>query len=84
MCGLSVGLIPFVGGDFILLCGLAVVFGLTFASSFSFTPTILVQIVDLEDFTCAYGLILLTQGIGNLVGPPFAGFLFDISQRCVV
>lgn len=80
VCGLSVGLIPVVGDNYLLLCGLSVVFGVTFASSFSFTPTILAQIVDLEDFTCAYGLILLTQGIGNLVGPPIAGIMFDISQ----
>lgn len=71
---------PLVGANYILLCVLAVVFGLTFASSFSFTPTILVQIVDLEDFTCAYGLILLTQGIGNLVGPPIAGIIYDLYQ----
>lgn len=80
MCGLSVGLMPLVGANYILLCALSVVFGLTFASSFSFTPTILVQIVDLEDFTCAYGLILLTQGIGNLVGPPIAGIIYDLYQ----
>lgn len=80
VCGLSVGLMPLVGNNFVLLCCLAVVFGLTFASSFSFTPTILVQIVDLEDFTCAYGLILLTQGVGNLVGPPIAGIIFDVYE----
>lgn len=74
---------PLVGADYTLLCGLAVVFGVTFASSFSFTPTILVQIVDLDDFTCAYGLILLTQGIGNLVGPPLAGIMFNINETCV-
>lgn len=72
---------PVVGDNFILFCGLAVVFGITFASSFSFTPTILVEIVDLEDFTCAYGLILLTQGIGNLVGPPIAGGLYSYFKR---
>ena len=28
-------------------------------------------------FTNAYGLLLLVQGISNLLGPPFAGYLYD-------
>ena len=55
-------------------------FGLFFASSFSFTPVILVQLIPLERFTTAYGLSLLCQGIGNLLGPPLAGWLFDITN----
>lgn len=49
-----------------------------FASSFSFTPIILVQLVSLDDFTCAYGLVLLIQGVGNLVGPPISGLMFEL------
>lgn len=60
---------------------LCTIFGLTFASSFSFTPSILVSLVDLEDFTCAYGLVLLVQGIGIIVGPPLAGVIYDITLR---
>ena len=80
VCGLSVGLVPLVGGSYTMMCLLAALFGITFASSFAFTPTILVQIVDLEDFTCAYGLILLTQGVGSLIGPPIAGIMYDLYQ----
>lgn len=54
-------------------------FGLFFASNFSFTPVILVQLIPLERFTTAYGLSLLCQGIGNLLGPPLAGWLFDVT-----
>lgn len=54
-------------------------FGLFFASNFSFTPVILVELIPLERFTTAYGLSLLCQGIGNLLGPPLAGLLFDIT-----
>ncbi|RLU17786.1 hypothetical protein DMN91_010023 [Ooceraea biroi] len=54
-------------------------FGLFFASSFSFTPAILVELIPLERFTTAYGLTLLCQGIGNLVGPPLAGWFFDMT-----
>lgn len=55
-------------------------FGLFFASSFSFTPVILVELIPLERFTTAYGLSLLCQGIGNLLGPPLAGWFFDMTD----
>ena len=48
-------------------------FGLFVASNFSFTPTILVELVPLDRFTTAYGLTLLCQGVGTLIGPPLAG-----------
>lgn len=54
-------------------------FGLFFASNYSFTPVILVELIPLERFTTAYGLSLLCQGIGNLLGPPLAGWLFDVT-----
>lgn len=79
MCGFSVALMPVVIENYVAMMGLAVLFGITFASSFSFTPIILVRLVNLDDFTCAYGLVLLVQGIGNLVGPPIAGLCFELS-----
>lgn len=54
-------------------------FGLFFASNFSFTPVMLVELIPLERFTTAYGLSLLCQGIGNLLGPPLAGWFFDVT-----
>lgn len=70
---------PLVIHSYAMLMVLGSIFGITFASSFSFTPIILVRLVDLDDFTCAYGLVLLVQGIGNLVGPPISGILYEIS-----
>ncbi|CAG9767224.1 unnamed protein product [Ceutorhynchus assimilis] len=58
-------------------CGL---FGLSFASVNALTPPILADLVPLDNFTMAYGLSLLCQGIGNLAGPPLAGLLFDITH----
>lgn len=79
LCGFSVALMPVFIENYIAMIGLAVLFGITFASSFSFTPIILVRLVNLDDFTCAYGLVLLVQGIGNLIGPPIAGLCFELS-----
>lgn len=64
---------------YVLLIISSAAFGLFFASTFSFTPVILVELIPLDRFTTAYGLCLLCQGIGNLVGPPLAGWLFDVT-----
>ncbi|XP_061391370.1 uncharacterized protein LOC133326778 [Musca vetustissima] len=81
ICGLSVVLMPLVVTSYNLLLTLCIIFGFTFASSFSFTPSILVSIVDLDDFTCAYGLVLLVQGVGMIAGPPIAGAIFEATLR---
>jgi MFS family permease len=73
LCGLTILLMPIFVRSYWLLTTTVALFGLFFASSFSFTPPILVQLIPLERFTTAYGLILLCQGIGNLLGPPLGG-----------
>jgi MFS family permease len=59
------------------MCVLASAFGLFIAANYSLTSIILVNLVDLDRFTNAYGLLLLVQGIANLVGPPLAGMGYD-------
>lgn len=59
-------------------------FGLFFASTFSFTPIILADLVPIDSFTMAYGLVLLCQGIGNLIGPPLAGTMFLVILTPVI
>lgn len=61
--------------SFYILAINSLIFGLTFSSSYSYTPSILVELIALERFTMAYGLVLLSQGIGHLIGPPIAGEL---------
>lgn len=62
--------------SFYLLAANSLIFGLTFSSSYSYTPSILVELVGLDKFAMAYGLVLLSQGLGHLIGPPIAGKLF--------
>ncbi|CRL08753.1 CLUMA_CG021268, isoform A [Clunio marinus] len=81
LCGLSMYAIPLATSSYTALVILCSIFGVTFGSSFSFTPIITSRLVEIEDFTLAYGLILLVQGIGSLVGPPLAGFIFTINER---
>lgn len=79
-CGLATILMTTFTSSYYLLMATSAAFGLFFASNFSFTPVILVELIPLERFTTAYGLSLLCQGIGNLLGPPLAGWLFDVTN----
>ncbi|SPP74185.1 uncharacterized protein LOC117578792 [Drosophila guanche] len=81
VCGASVFFMPMLMTSYNGLMAMCVIFGFTFASSFSFTPSILVSIVDLDDFTCAYGLVLLVQGVGMIAGPPIAGLIYECVGR---
>ncbi|XP_060660360.1 uncharacterized protein LOC132794120 [Drosophila nasuta] len=81
VCGASVFFMPILITNYNGLMAMCIIFGFTFASSFSFTPSILVSIVDLDDFTCAYGLVLLVQGVGMIAGPPIAGAIFEYTGR---
>ncbi|CAH0757909.1 unnamed protein product [Diatraea saccharalis] len=75
ICGLSVGAYPLVITNFWALSVNSAIFGFSFASTYSYSPAILMQLVPMEYFTVAYGLVLLAQGIGHLVGPPIGGTL---------
>lgn len=78
LCGVSVILIPlFVSYQW--MCALSSAFGLFIAANYSLTSIILVNLVELDRFTNAYGLLLLVQGIANLVGPPIAGWGYDLT-----
>ncbi|XP_043261763.1 uncharacterized protein LOC122402765 isoform X1 [Colletes gigas] len=79
-CGIATILMSILTPYYNLLMAASAAFGLFFASNFSFTPVILVELIPLERFTTAYGLSLLCQGIGNLLGPPLAGWLFDVTN----
>ncbi|KAG5681632.1 hypothetical protein PVAND_011048 [Polypedilum vanderplanki] len=77
-CGVAVTMIPFFT-TYIWMCLLSGAFGLFIAANYSLTSIILVNLVDLDRFTNAYGLLLLVQGIANLVGPPIAGMAYDFT-----
>ncbi|XP_073997465.1 monocarboxylate transporter 14-like [Rhodnius prolixus] len=80
LCGCVVSLVPLID-NYWGLCVVAGAFGLFIAANYALTSIILVELITLERFTNAYGLLLLVQGVANLVGPPLAGWLYDISGR---
>ncbi|KAH0560185.1 uncharacterized protein LOC123266277 [Cotesia glomerata] len=79
-CGIATIFMSTFVHNYTILMVSAAFFGLLFSSNLSFTPVIVVELIPLERFTTAYGLSLLCQGIGNFVGPPFAGLLFDLTN----
>jgi MFS family permease len=72
MCGIMTAFIPLLS-SYTGLCIATGGFGLSIAANYSLTSIILVELITLERFTNAYGLLLLVQGLANLVGPPLAG-----------
>lgn len=77
-CGISVVLIPLFP-TYQMMCILSSAFGLFIAANYSLTSIILVNLVELDRFTNAYGLLLLVQGLANLLGPPIAGWGYDLT-----
>jgi MFS family permease len=75
LCGIVVALIPLLK-SYQTLAWVSGAFGLFIAANYSLTSIILVELITLERFTNAYGLLLLVQGVANLIGPPLAGQYF--------
>ena len=79
-CGLSTAVVPFLT-KYAHMAAMAGIFGFAISANYALTSPILVELVALEHFSNAYGLLLLAQGISNLVGPPFAGALYDMTKQ---
>ena len=80
VCGTVTAIIPLVSSYPIILA-LSACYGFCISANYSLTSPILVDLVSIQQFSAAYGLLLACQGIGNLVGPPFAGWLYDLSSE---
>ncbi|KAG4077718.1 hypothetical protein HA402_004177 [Bradysia odoriphaga] len=77
-CGITTALVPLMK-SYVGLSIVSGLFGLFIAANYALTSIILVELITLERFTNAYGLLLLVQGIANLVGPPLAGWITDLT-----
>nr|CAD7596825.1 unnamed protein product [Timema genevievae] len=78
MCGFATMVVPLIT-SYAGLATVAGIFGFSIAGNYCLASIILVELISLDRFTNAYGLLLLVQGIANLIGPPLAGWLYDIS-----
>ncbi|XP_064477859.1 monocarboxylate transporter 9-like isoform X2 [Ornithodoros turicata] len=74
--GAAVGVLPLLH-SYGALAMLSALYGFTISANYTLVPVILVDIISLDNFTGAYGLLLLVQGLAGLMGPPIAGWLCD-------
>ena len=84
ICGLSTALVPFLT-DYYALSAMAGLYGLCISANYALTSPILVNFVSLEQFSNAYGLLLLVQGISNLIGKFYKysrAYFCKIQQLC--
>lgn len=65
--------------DFYSLATYSAIFGFTIGAYVGLTSVILVDLLGLDKLTNAFGLLLLFQGIASFMGPPMAGWLYDIT-----
>jgi len=73
-CGVVTALVPLLT-SYEALSVVSGAFGLLIAANYSLTSIILVELIAIDRFTNAYGLLLLVQGVANLIGPPLGGRL---------
>ncbi|KPL97883.1 Monocarboxylate transporter-like protein 1 [Sarcoptes scabiei] len=78
--GLVMVTIPFTTQDFVIIIQTAI-YGFSISANYSLVSVILVELISLDSFTTAYGMLLLVQGFGSLIGPPLAGWIYDISGK---
>lgn len=79
LCGLVVGLFPFLGtlwGQITLMAA----YGFLISPFFSLISTILCDILDLEALTNAYGLVTMVRGIASVAGSPIAGIIVTATR----
>ncbi|XP_016053195.1 PREDICTED: monocarboxylate transporter 14 [Miniopterus natalensis] len=48
---------------------------------FSLMPVVTEDLVGMEHLPNAYGIIICANGISALLGPPFAGWIYDVTQK---
>ncbi|XP_074649225.1 monocarboxylate transporter 9-like [Tubulanus polymorphus] len=79
VCGVASLFVPFCR-EFISIWVYSAVFGFFIGANYSLVSVIIVKaLLSLEKLTNAYGIIMCGQGVANLIGPPLAGYLYDIT-----
>ncbi|VDM92411.1 unnamed protein product, partial [Onchocerca ochengi] len=78
ICGLLTAGVFFCD-SYITLATYSGLFGLMLSSYVCLTSVLLVDLIGIEKLTNAFGLILLFQGIGTIVGPPISGQIADLT-----
>ncbi|XP_067675785.1 monocarboxylate transporter 12-like [Haliotis asinina] len=76
ICGISSVVCPFLT-TFPMLAGFAVVFGAFSGVFYGTRNVVLVDVVGVDKLSKAYGILLMSQGLSSILGPPLAGWIYD-------
>lgn len=79
LCGIATSLSIFCL-SYEMLVVYAAIFGLFIGVYVSLTSVVLVDLLGIERLTNSFGLLLLFQGVATIVGPPVAGWIYDMTQ----
>ncbi|XP_070534766.1 monocarboxylate transporter 12-like [Ptychodera flava] len=80
LAGISLMLVP-IGDSFPVFAVLFVVFGYSVGVYFPVVPICLTKRLGVQNLATALGWVFLAIGLGDILGPPLAGWLFDISSN---
>ncbi|CAM1312339.1 Mct1 (predicted) [Pycnogonum litorale] len=78
VCGIST-IFSFICTDYISMGIYASIFGITAGAYVGLTSVILTDLFGLEKLTNGFGILLLFQGAASFIGPPIAGWLYDVT-----
>ncbi len=81
--GLALGAIP-LQNDAVFVSTCTAIYGFAISANYSLVSVILVELITLDSFTQAYGLLLLVQGIASLIGPPIVGQFLAVFLNSIV
>ncbi|XP_048759547.2 monocarboxylate transporter 9-like [Ostrea edulis] len=78
LSGLALMAVPWFQ-SLIPLCIFAGLFGFFISANYALDTVIVVEIVGIDKLANSYGLTMMMQGLANIIGPPVAGLLYDMS-----
>ncbi|CAH1792740.1 unnamed protein product [Owenia fusiformis] len=77
--GFSMVILPFTANYAFLIC-LCAVFGFCMGTWVALRPICLVDLFGIEKLTNSLGILVMFQGAAFTIGPPIAGWLFDLTN----
>ncbi|XP_013415330.1 monocarboxylate transporter 9 isoform X2 [Lingula anatina] len=77
--GVAIALVP-TTRDYIPLATFSAIYGLFFGIQIPLIAALATEMFGLERLPNVYGYFMFGDGVGALLGPPIAGWLFDLTQ----
>ncbi|XP_046574733.1 monocarboxylate transporter 13-like [Haliotis rubra] len=79
LSGMTACFYPVLSNSYIAMVTLSSLFGFFTACFGALLPALLVQILGIHRFANGYGFLMIFMALGQMIGGPFAGLLYDIT-----